>query len=238
MTTKQQIILRELIFDKLPGFGDVLTQEVILKITEMYPTCIDVENLTEHALAHNGGYEFVNEAERDFNDRNDSDSKTVSVNPKTGKAEIVGVENKIGSIRITVFNPISPESISYLYIPSDYLPLLSRECYGVNAGKKRLCITWSMVRPKRYKDKKIGYFNMYEKFRLDTFEELAQMSDEKFYQLNPHLQLHISLPNSDSECLTKIDPNEQLPILYIEDSAQQRSLDFGDTQPISPCEIS
>lgn len=208
MTTKQQIILRDIIFKKLPGFETVEMQEAVLKLTELYPTCIDVENLIEHALAHEGRYQFVNEIARDFDDVNNSDSKSVSVNPKTGRAEILGVETKIGAIRITVFNPISPESTSFLYIPEAYLPILSRQCYGQNAGKKRLMISWSPKRPKRYKDNKIGYFNMYEKFRLDTFEELATMTDEKFYQLNPHLQLNNALLNLDSLVDSKIDSNE------------------------------
>jgi hypothetical protein len=209
MTTKQQIILRDIIFKKLPGFETLEMQEAVLKLTELYPTCIDVENLIEHALAHKGAYDFVNEAARDFNDVNNSDSKSVSVNPKTRRAEILGVETKIGAIRITVFNPISPESTSFLYIPEAYLPLLARECYGQNAGKKRLMITWSPKRPKRYKDNKIGYFNMYERFRLDTFEDLATMTDEKFYQMNPHLRLNTSSPDSYSVPSPKIGPSVQ-----------------------------
>ncbi len=218
MTTKQQTLLRGIIFTRLPGFvDDIIMQECILKLTELYPTCIDVENLVEHSLAHDGDYEFVNEIARDYNDHNNSDSKTVTVNSKTGRAEIIGVEAKIGSLRITVFNPISPESISYLYIPTDYVPLLSRECFGQNAGKKRLCITWSKKRPKKYKDNKVGYFNMYEKFRLDTFEELAEMSDEKFYEKFPNLRLNTSLSAPDCDSLTKIDPNLQNTIPCIED---------------------
>ena len=219
MTTKQQIILREIIFNKLPGFKDTSTQEAILKITELYPTCIDVENLVEHALAYKGDYAFVDEAERDFNDIDDSDSKTVSVNAKTGKAEIIGLEHKIGSIRITIFNPISPESTSYLYIPRDWLPKMVRECYGSNAGCKRLCITWSQRRPKRYRDHRIGYFNMYEKFRVDTFEELAQMTDQKFYDLHPNLKLNTPSPIPDSESPPKIDSILQTPSPCMTDHA-------------------
>lgn len=239
MSTKQQILLRDIIFKKLPGIADdILMQECILKLIELYPTSIDVENLIEHSLAHRGGYDFIDESEKDFDDLDDSDSKTVSVNPKTGRAEIIGVENKIGSIRITIYNPISPEGTSYMYIPRNWLSKLSRKCYGTNAGSKRLCITWSMKRPKKYKDNKIGYFNMYEKFRLDTFEDLAQMTDEKFYQINPHLKLSESSPTADSSQPTKTDPTEQSPIPYKEDYVQQQTPDPVDKQPTSLYEIS
>ncbi len=234
MTTKQQIMLREIIFNKLPGFNDILMQEAVLKLVEMYPTCIDVENLIEHALSHLGKYTYVDEAKRDFDDVDDSDSKTVSVNPNSGKAEILGVENKIGAIRITVFNPISPESTSFLYIPKDYLPILSRECFGQNVGKKRLIITWSKTRPKKYSDNRIGYFNMYEKFRLDTFKELAQMSDEKFYQLNPHLMLNALRQDCDCIPCPKTDPMLQIPIPYTEVDDLLQSPDYLDIRPIGP----
>jgi hypothetical protein len=239
MSTKQQIFLRDIIFKKLPGIvNDILMQECILKLTELYPTSIDVENLVEHSLAFKGGYDFIDESEKDFNDIDESDSKTVSINPKTGKAEIIGLENKVGSIRITIYNPISPEATSYLYIPRDHLPHLVRECYGTNAGKKRLTITWSKKRPKKYKDPKIGYFNMYEKFRLDTFDELAEITDEKFYQLNPTLRLNISLPIPDSSQPAKTDPTPQTPIPCTLVLVQQQNLDFEDTLPIYPYEIS
>jgi len=234
MTTKQQILLRDIIFKKLPGIADdILMQEYILKLIELYPTSVDVENLIEHSLAHKGGYEFVDEAAKDFNDKDESDSKTVSVNPKTGRAEIIGLENKIGSIRITIYNPISPEATSFLYIPRAHLPLLIRECFGTNEGKKRLVITWSKKRPKRFKDQKIGYFNMYEKFRVDTFEELAEMTDEKFYQLNPSLQLNTSLLSPDLAADSRSDPILQTSSLYTADNDQQEILDSEDTLPIS-----
>lgn len=227
MTTKQQILLRDIIFKKLPGFESTEMQEAILQLTELYPTCIDVENLIEHTLAHKGGYEFVDETAKDFNDQDNSDSKTVTVNARSHKAEISGLETKIGSIRITIFNPLSPESTSFLYIPKDYLPLVWKDCYGKDAGKKRLVITWSPNRPKKPKDKKvletngferIGYFNSFEKFRLDSFNDLAMMTDEKFYQMRPHLRLNTSLPNFDSQADSKNVPMQQISTLCMEET--------------------
>lgn len=233
MTTKQQILLREIIFNKLPGImDDYVMQECILKLLELYPTAVDVENLIEHSLARRGNYKFINESHRDFDDENDSDSKTVSVNPKTGKAEILGLENKTGSIRITVFNPISPESTSYLYIPKHYLPIMARECYGQNAGKKRFVITWSKKRPKKYKDSKIGYFNQYEQFRVDSFDELASMTDRKFYSLHPHLASNIVSQDLDSLADPKSDPRMQMSSPYSLTNVQQQILDSVEIESI------
>lgn len=234
MTTKQQILLREIIFKQLPGIADdIQLQESILKLTELYPTSVNVENLVEHTLAYKGNYRFVDEAARDFDDIDNSDSKTVTVNAKTGKAEIIGLETKIGAIRITVFNPISPEAVSYLYIPAGWVPLMVNECYGKSKGKKRLIITWSKSRPKRYNDNKIGYFNKFEQFRINTFEDLAEMTDEKFYKLNPLLRLNMSSPDQCSQDLAKTGPSEQSASPYTPDDEMSETLTPMETLPIS-----
>jgi len=222
--------MREIIFKKLDIFKDILMQECALKILENYPKALDVENLIEHSIAKSGKFDFVDEAGRDFNDIDNSDSKTGTVNIKTGKAEIGNVEGKMGSIRLTIFNPISPEAVSFLYLPEYYAKSMARECYGQNAGKKRYIITWSKKRPKKYKDSKIGYFNQFEKFRLDSFDELSQMTDEKFYQLNPHLLPNIFSPMPDFVDETKNLPNEQIANPYIEMSEKFEILELPGTQ--------
>ena len=240
MATKQETLLNGIIFPRLPGLEDPIMQAAILKLIELYPTAVDVENLVEHALAFNGNYKFVDEDRRDFNDIDDSDSKTVTVNINSRKAEIIGLENKIGSIRITVFNSLSSEKISYLYIPRLWVPMMKRECYGINEGKKRFIITWSEKRPKKYKDKKIGYFNQFEKFRVDSFEALAEMTDQKFYQLHSEmdliqssLPLKTSSPRLDSLVSTKSPSIPQTSSPCKENNDLQQNLDFEDTQSIS-----
>jgi hypothetical protein len=78
-----------------------------------------VEKLVEHCLASIGGYNFVDEPFRDFDDLQNSDSKTVTVtnNGNNQRVLIIGsVENKIGSLRVTIFNPYA-NRIDYMYIP-------------------------------------------------------------------------------------------------------------------------
>jgi hypothetical protein len=234
MNTKQQTLLNGIVFGTLPGVKDnTLMQCAILELIKLYPTSISIENLVEHSLAIKGGYNFVDEACRDFDDIDNSDSKTVTVNAKTGRAEIIGLETKVGAIRITVYNPVSTEGISFLYIPADYRPLLVRDCYGQSSGKKRLMITWSQKRPQKYKDNKVGYFNMYEKFRVDTFDELASMTDKRFYELNPQLRLSTSLPVHGSDCLPKNDPSEQKSSPCTERADLPQSQDSSETLPTS-----
>lgn len=239
MTTKHKILLNEIIFKILPEFQNNIVQDAILKITEKYPKSIDVENLIEYALSYCGGYNFVDEKFKDFDDSDNSDSKTGSVNIKTRRIEIIGVENKIGSLRITISNTLSTiEKISFLYIPKEYVSLVWNNCYGKNKHKKRLLITWKELSPKYLKSTRSGYFNKFEKFRLDSFESLAQMSDEKFYQLRPSMRLNTVLPVIDSDLLTKNPPNLQTSILYTAMDDLQQSLNFEDILPIYPYEKS
>lgn len=215
MTTKHITLLREIIFPTLPEFKSPIVQEAFLKLIEKYPKVIDVENLIEYSLSNQGGYEFIDSDGQDFNDVNDSDSKTVTVNINSHKAEIVGLENKIGSIRITLYNSLSDENVSFFYIPTHYVPFMSRECYGINEGKKRMIITWSEKRPKKYASPRIGYFNQYEKFRLDSFQELAKMTDENFYLKNPSMRPSTTVPVVCLIPSTKNHPSLQTPIPYM-----------------------
>ena len=70
----------------------------------------NIERLIEESLAAVGGYDFVDEEGYDFNDIQYSDSKTVSVVNNGGAKQtkviiISSVENKIGSLRVTIYNP-------------------------------------------------------------------------------------------------------------------------------------
>jgi hypothetical protein len=87
MSTKHKILINEVISKALPDFADQATRDAVMRIMDNYPKVIDVENLVEHALARLGGYQFVDEEGRDFNDVDDSDSKTSSVNVKTRKKQ-------------------------------------------------------------------------------------------------------------------------------------------------------
>ena len=214
---KHKNLLDGIVFKALPIFSDSKMQEAINQLIYTYPNAINVEYLIEESLAKKGGYNFVDESGRDFDCQDNSDSKTATVNVKTRKVEISGMGNKYGSTRISISNDLAVyEKISYLYIPAAWLPLVLNKCYGVNAADKRLIITWKKERPKKYPHTyREGYFCKFEKFRVDSFEELAQMTDQKFYELYPHLVLTESLPELHSIELSRTDPIQEISIPYI-----------------------
>lgn len=123
----------------------------------------NVERLVEESLAHIGGYKFVDEDGYDFTDY--SDSKTTSINLKTRAGSIGSVENKVGALRITAYNPFK-QGLDYFFVPKRELARIKKPCYGVNDHKERVLFTYSKV-----KDNDYGYF---EDYRLGDFKSLAK----------------------------------------------------------------
>ena len=132
-----------------------------------HPEMFNCERLVEETLAFIGGYNFVDEVGRDFDDIDNSDSKTVTVQPSRPIMEINGVENKIGSLRITIFNPIK-ESLDYMYVPKSDLKYLKEPCYGKMKHKERLKTSYNSL---------YDSYNRLEKFRIKSFKELANAKD-------------------------------------------------------------
>jgi hypothetical protein len=128
----------------------------------------NIERLIEETLAAVGGYDFVDETGRDFNCPFNSDSKTVSV-VNNGNCLIMiiqSVENKIGSLRVTIYNPFK-EAIDYMYIPKHAVRMLMENSgtTGNESGfKQRIRATWSP---------KSDSYNKLEKYRVKSFVELA-----------------------------------------------------------------
>lgn len=179
MSTKQITFLNEIIFKYLPEFlSNTSLQQHYIEIINKYPTSIDVENLIEHALAFLGGYNFVDEEYRDFNDKDNSDSKTVTVNYKTGRAEVGSIENKIGAIRLTIYNPLSINKLQYMFLPKYAVGLLARPCYGKSSHKTRLIPIWSP---------RTQSYNMFQPYLVDSFKDLATFTEHEFYTKRPHL---------------------------------------------------
>ena len=132
----------------------------------------NAEKLVEHCLAAVGGYDFVDEVGRDFNDRWNSDSKTATVIPdgKYWSATVQGVENKIGSLRVIIYNPFkksddgSRGALDFMYIPHREVQLLKSPCYGKNASKERLVMSWYLSK---------DYYSRFDRFIVEDFTELA-----------------------------------------------------------------
>jgi len=122
----------------------------------------NIERLIEESLAAIGPYEFVDEIGYDFTDL--SDSKTTTININTGVGSIGSVETKIGSLRITAYNPYK-EATDYFFVPTDQVPLVKSPCYGVNDHKERILFKYS----KKFNDSYGGF----EKYRVGDFKSLA-----------------------------------------------------------------
>ena len=156
---KQQTFLRDVI---IPTLSDLFPTEAIRSYALANPFIYNIEHLIELCLAKLGGYSFVDEAGYDFTDF--SDSKTTTVNKDTRIFEIGSVENKIGSLRICAFNSIS-DSIDYFYLTQEELRIYETRCAGYNSHKTRLRGRWN---------EKYDHYNMFERFRVKSFEELAK----------------------------------------------------------------
>ena len=156
--SKELVFIREIISKYHPKF----THSIDLKRTGIEsPEIFHVERLIEETLACVGNMQFVDAEGYDFLP-DFSDSKTVSVNAKSRYAEITGVENKIGALRITVYNTFT-NCADFFFVPKNDLDQIKLACYGKNSFKERVRF--------RYNEK--GHYNYFEDFRVDTFEQLA-----------------------------------------------------------------
>ena len=116
-----------------------------------------------HVSLH--GYDFVDEDGRDFNDRWNSDSKTTTVIPdgNSRTAVISSIENKIGSLRVTIYNPFK-NAVDFMYIPHREVQILKEPNYGKNSYKEKIRARWS---------ERKDYYNSCHDFLVSSFEKLA-----------------------------------------------------------------
>lgn len=126
----------------------------------------NVELLIEETMAAVGGYNFVNGVGYDFDDKDWSDAKTTSVTECDRQVQIKGVETKIGSLRVVVYNPIA-QHIAYFYVPTVDVNILKRQYSKKNSYSEII---------KFYYTKKNDY-GKFEKYRLNDFVQLAKACD-------------------------------------------------------------
>ena len=167
--TKNHVLIRDIISKYHPTF---IADENLSAWALANPRRLNVELLIEETLAAVGGYDFVDAAGYDFNDSCQSDSKTTSVNIETRVVEVKNVENKIGALRITIFNPLS-DSVDFMFIPSDDRVKLTRACYGTSQFKQRLRMNWNSD---------YDHYNMFEQFRMPTFADMARANYQDWTQ--------------------------------------------------------
>lgn len=165
---KDSKLLKEIVFNYHPMFKHSTTLQEAAIID---PSIFNVERLIEQSLAAEGGYNFVDEFGYDFDDECLSDSKTVTVVNNGGRNQskviIIGnVHTKIGSLRVTIYNPYS-NKIDYMYIPQRAVRILKENngSQSREAGpKERIRATWN----ERY-----DHYNRLEEFRVPNFVALA-----------------------------------------------------------------
>lgn len=161
--SKNLVLMRDIIVKYHPEFSrSADLRSYGIKHAEIF----NCERLIEECLAAVGGYDFVDEAGRDFNDTWNSDSKTTTV-IQEGHSRVTtigSVENKIGSLRITIYNPFK-DAVDFAYVPRRAVARLKEPNYGKNCHKERIRCRWT---------EKLDHYNSLEYFRVNTFEALAQ----------------------------------------------------------------
>ena len=166
--TKHSVFMRDIVSLYHPEFKKSAD---LRRYGKKHAEIFNIERLIEESLAEVGGYDFVDEAGRDFNCDYNSDSKTVTVVNNGGlrqaKVLIIGsVENKIGSLRVTIYNPWK-NSVDFMYIPRrDSFVLQENDGTSGSASglKQRIRTSWNPHRDD---------YNRLERYRLSSFEELA-----------------------------------------------------------------
>ena len=157
--TKNEVLMRDVIIKYHPEFRKSASlREQGMK----HPDMFNIEYLVEQSLAAVGPYEFVDEAGYDFTDF--SDSKTVTVNAKTGNTCIRSVEAKIGALRIVAFNAITGET-DYFFVPKNEVKKIKKPSSGKKSvGKEKIEFTYSTY--------SVGY-GKFDQYRVSTFKDLA-----------------------------------------------------------------
>ena len=115
--------MRDLI---IPHHKEFVTNKQLSDYAIRNADIFNIERLVEETLAQLGGYNFIDASHKDFDDKDNSDSKTCSIYTfkKTGctfKGIIGAVSSntgvlKEGSLRVSIFNPIT-DSIMFYYLP-------------------------------------------------------------------------------------------------------------------------
>lgn len=157
--TKNEVFMRDIIIKYHPEFRkSAELREQGIK----HPDMFNIEYLVEQSLAAVGPYEFVDEAGYDFTDF--SDSKTVTVNAKTGNTCIQNVETKIGPLRVIVYNPFTGTS-DYFFVSKNQVKKIKKPSSGKKSvGKEKIEFRYSTFRD--------GY-GKFEQYRVSTFKDLA-----------------------------------------------------------------
>lgn len=162
---KHHALLRDVLIPYHPMFAN---NSANAKLSLQDPELFNVEHGVEVAMAaaSDGLYTFIDGHGYDNSDM--SDTKTVSVNNYTCKAELTNVENKIGALRIVIYNPIM-DATHFMYIPASHVRALELACYGKNSHKTRMIMQFRQYSSGWYT------YNKYDRYLVPCFKTLAKM---------------------------------------------------------------
>lgn len=123
-------------------------------------------------IASGGLYECINTDGYDFTDF--SDAKTVSItDQKRTVFELTAVENKVGALRIVCYNECR-DRLHYFYIPYNaWQEWVESDYRKSHPNGKRI---------RSYYSKGTDQYKRLDPFRYNTFEEIAKLTDDKYYQ--------------------------------------------------------
>jgi hypothetical protein len=138
----------------------------VVRVAKKFPTLLNTERFVELCLAKIGGYNYVDEEGRDFDDKYNSDAKTCTVNVNNHRAAIQGVQTKIGSLRVVCYN-MPKDRCDFFYLTKDDVELEKEPCYGKEgaAGKERIQFSAS----KQYHNS----YGKFDRYRIKDFVSLA-----------------------------------------------------------------
>lgn len=160
---KEAVFLEKIMFVYLPEyFPTKKVRDFALKNPKVY----NIEHLTELALARYGNYEFVDGDGYDFTDFSDSKTGTIAVYDNC--CAIGSVENKIGAIRLCVYNPYHND-VDFFFLPAHAVNRIKEPAHGKTKHKERMRSSYNVG---------LNRYSKYEPYRLKTFVELATAMDD------------------------------------------------------------
>ena len=158
---KQQRILIDIAHEHLPEYQDPKFLPQFQSRWRHY----NVEHIVEDAMAHVGGYEYVNEKHYDNTDYSETKTGTLrthdSIATITNIVSDRGNKAKVGDIRAVIYNEYT-EQLEYFFMPKAKWELL-RE-HG-NSNKRILRAKYNPA---------TGKIAKWEQFRVKDFETLAK----------------------------------------------------------------
>lgn len=173
--SKEYVLLEQVIIPFHPIFSDK-RYEALAEYALEHPQIFKVTRLVEETLAHVGGYDFVDGSHYDFSDGTECKTASVSstVKRKTASvcnsfsAEISGVMTasgnfKSGAIRAVVYVPQKQGLRYYFFPPSTWEDMVN---VHPTTGMGRLKATYNLQH---------DTINLWDPFRVSSFEELAKL---------------------------------------------------------------